>query len=117
MEIILHVIFIPLIVFGTRFAQIPAIVSTTPCLNGGACTGGAGTFTCACVAGYAGSTCETSKLYILTDYIPIYIHYLGIKKQNKMKFLLVAHQEIINKEHTKRKKALSHSRGKSSVQY
>ena len=78
--------------------------STTPCLNGGACTGGAGTFTCACVAGYAGSTCETSKLYILTDYIPIYIHYLGIKKQNKMKFLLVAHQEIINKEHTKRKK-------------
>ena len=31
----------------------------SPCLNGGACTDGLGTFTCACPAHYRGPACET----------------------------------------------------------
>jgi hypothetical protein len=30
-----------------------------PCMNGGSCTNGAGTYTCACVSGYSGELCQT----------------------------------------------------------
>ena len=38
--------------------------SSNPCQNGGTCTDGFNSFSCACVAGYAGNNCETSKVYV-----------------------------------------------------
>ena len=36
--------------------------SSSPCQNGGTCTDAVNSYTCACVAGYNGDDCETSKL-------------------------------------------------------
>ena len=35
--------------------------SSTPCQNGGSCTDGVNEYMCACLAGYEGDNCETSK--------------------------------------------------------
>lgn len=37
-----------------------------PCLNGGTCVEGDGTFTCDCAAGYTGTLCETG-VFVLLD--------------------------------------------------
>ena len=34
---------------------------SNPCQNGGACTDAVNAFTCACMAGYEGTECQTSK--------------------------------------------------------
>ena len=34
-----------------------------PCRNGGTCRDGVNSFTCSCVAGYTGNTCQFSKVY------------------------------------------------------
>ena len=34
---------------------------SSPCENGGTCTDGVDGYTCSCVAGYTGVSCETSK--------------------------------------------------------
>jgi len=39
--------------------QTDLCTSTSPCLNGGACTDLPGSYSCACVAGYSGDNCET----------------------------------------------------------
>ena len=36
-----------------------------PCLHGGVCTDGVNRFTCSCAPGYAGKTCDISKLDVL----------------------------------------------------
>ena len=36
--------------------------SSSPCQNGGTCTDAVNSYTCACVDGYNGDDCETSKL-------------------------------------------------------
>ena len=36
--------------------------ASSPCQNGGTCTDAVNSYTCACVAGYNGDDCETSKL-------------------------------------------------------
>ena len=43
---------------------VPDIDDCTPdaCKNGGTCTDGVNTFSCACSAGYTGDKCETGKL-------------------------------------------------------
>ena len=37
--------------------------AVNPCLNGGACTDGVNSFTCACAAGYTDNTCSTGNFY------------------------------------------------------
>ena len=55
----------------TEIAFILSVLSavdpcdSAPCLSGATCTGGVDTFTCDCVAGYTGDTCETGNLAIL----------------------------------------------------
>jgi len=44
--------------------------SSNPCENGGTCTDGVNGFTCSCLAGYTGTTCETSKI-ILPPWVPV----------------------------------------------
>ena len=43
--------------------------SSSPCQNGGTCTDAVNSYTCACVDGYNGDDCETSKLkkYVFID--------------------------------------------------
>ena len=36
--------------------------ASSPCQNGGTCTDAVNSYTCACVDGYNGDDCETSKL-------------------------------------------------------
>ena len=36
-----------------------------PCMNGGACTDGIDSSNCTCVAGFNGTNCETSELYVV----------------------------------------------------
>jgi len=44
--------------------------SSNPCENGGTCTDGVNGFTCSCLAGYTGTTCETSKI-IFPPWAPV----------------------------------------------
>ena len=37
--------------------------ASNPCRNGGTCTDGINEFTCACLPGWSGPTCETSNVY------------------------------------------------------
>ena len=48
--------------------------SLDPCENGGYCTDGVNTFTCACVPGYTGPTCGTGK--IKSQKQITYLHFL-----------------------------------------
>ena len=45
-----------------------------PCENGGTCTDGINIFTCACMTGYSGKNCQTSKYLDLHRY-----HYHNLK--------------------------------------
>ena len=38
--------------------------SSDPCMNGGTCTDGVNSYSCACVAGYTGEDCEIGMCYI-----------------------------------------------------
>ena len=38
--------------------------ASSPCQNGGNCTDGVNGYTCVCVDGYEGDTCETSKFVV-----------------------------------------------------
>ena len=40
--------------------------ASTPCQHGATCTDAVNGYTCACVIGYTGITCETRKFYNLT---------------------------------------------------
>ena len=54
-----------------------------PCNNGGNCTDGIATYTCACPSGFKGADCEFSKQnssiiwfhYSLTEVIPSFLYY------------------------------------------
>ena len=51
--------------------------SPNPCLNEGVCTDQLNAFSCACVAGWEGSTCETGKLiYLLSNMLRSYFKIL-----------------------------------------
>ena len=39
--------------------------SSDPCQNGGTCTDGVNSYTCACVDGYGGKDCSKSKRILL----------------------------------------------------
>ena len=39
--------------------------NSTLCQNGGTCTDGVNSYTCACVAGYEGDNCETGEYYLI----------------------------------------------------
>ena len=39
--------------------------ATSPCQNGGTCTDGVNSYTCACVAGYDGAECQNSTYIVL----------------------------------------------------
>ena len=43
--------------------------SPDPCENGGTCTDGINSYTCACIPGYDGANCSTSELYSITQII------------------------------------------------
>ena len=47
--------------------------STLPCMNGGTCTDGVNAYSCACVAGYSGDTCEIGKCYITQAFFTLYV--------------------------------------------
>ena len=93
MEIIFGVFFIPTHCLLNTICTDIDDCSTTPCLNGGACTDGVDAFTCACLSGYSGSTCEISKLYSLNRFLYLYRYTIYVK-QNQIKCLLVAYQEL-----------------------
>ncbi|MCP3661956.1 MAG: calcium-binding EGF-like domain-containing protein [Gammaproteobacteria bacterium] len=40
---------------------------SNPCQNGGTCTDGLNSYTCACAAGYTGKICETGKILRTLD--------------------------------------------------
>ena len=79
--------------------------SPDPCENGGICSDGVNTFTCACDPGYTGPTCRTGKI-IESKQIP-YLHFF-------IKQLLLVHEDIIEKEQTgnRKKETCSHWWGK-----
>ena len=41
--------------------------SSNPCMNGAACTDAVNSYTCACVAGYTGTHCETGEGLLLSN--------------------------------------------------
>ena len=59
--------------------------TSDPCMNGGTCTDGVNDYTCDCVTGYTGTTCETSKcdldlLYgLLFSFASVFTHYETMK--------------------------------------
>ena len=61
-----------------------------PCLNGGACTDGVDSFSCACAAGYSGATCATSMYaYCIADLGQNYLtKYFGSCNKKKEKEIL-----------------------------
>ena len=67
--------------------------SPNPCENGGRCSDGVDTFTCACAPGYTGPTCGTGKI---KSQIRLHTYTFYIKQ-----FLLV-HQDIKDKEQTRK---------------
>ena len=42
---------------------------SSPCQNGGNCTDGVNGYKCACVDGYEGDTCETSKFVCMSGFV------------------------------------------------
>ena len=53
-----------------------------PCSNGGACTDLVDRFTCDCVAGYDGITCDSGKLYIKSKQVT-FLHQNTFKVKKK----------------------------------
>ncbi len=50
------------------FSDVSMCTTTTPCLNGGACTDGIGpAFTCTCASGWTGTTCQTGNMISSRD--------------------------------------------------
>ena len=41
--------------------------SSNPCMNGATCTDAVNSYTCACVAGYTGTHCETGECLLLSN--------------------------------------------------
>ena len=41
--------------------------SSNPCMNGATCTDAVNSYTCACVAGYTGTHCETGEGLLLSN--------------------------------------------------
>ena len=55
-----------------NFVTDPDNCAVNPCKNGANCTDGVNDFTCQCVEGYEGKTCETSKGKII-NFLLIYL--------------------------------------------
>jgi hypothetical protein len=55
-----------------------------PCLNSGTCTDGVDTYTCACVAGYTGPSCEISRYFWVKT-----VNYIHINKYYSILFIFV----------------------------
>jgi len=48
--------------------------SSTPCMNGATCKDGTDSYTCACIAGYNGTACETGKLLFKHVCYCVFLH-------------------------------------------
>ena len=47
--------------------------SSEPCMNGGTCTDGINSYSCACVAGYSGEDCEIGMCYVTKTLFTLYV--------------------------------------------
>ncbi len=56
-----YIAVITLTVQNFTVLDINDCISPDTCKNGGSCTDGVNSYTCACVAGYSGTNCETGK--------------------------------------------------------
>ena len=64
MVIIIHYVYaIDLFLISKRDSVLVDIneCSSSPCMNGATCTDAVNSYTCACVAGYTGTHCETGE--------------------------------------------------------
>ena len=46
--------------------------SSDPCMNGGTCTDDFNSYSCACVAGYTGETCDIGMCYVTQALFTLY---------------------------------------------
>ena len=54
---------------GVFISEIDECTSR-PCMNGATCVDGVGSYSCICLAGYVGNTCETGR-FVLVELLSI----------------------------------------------